>query len=64
MFDSSVAAWERRLASGQDGNVMLGRINAMGKERSLGGFANWTDRIAAGELPPAPPAAGDRAQPV
>ena len=55
VFDSSVAAWERRLQSGQDGGVMMARINAMGKERSLAGFANWTDRIAAGELPPAPP---------
>ncbi len=55
VFDSSVAAWERRLQSGQDGGVMMARINTMGKERSLGGFANWTDRIAAGELPPAPP---------
>ncbi|MGH9253593.1 MAG: carboxypeptidase-like regulatory domain-containing protein, partial [Vicinamibacterales bacterium] len=55
VFDSSVAAWERRLQSGQDGTTMIGRINTMGKERALAGFANWTDRIAAGELPPAPP---------
>jgi hypothetical protein len=55
VFDSSQAAWERRLNSGQDGNVMIGRINTMGKERALASFANWTDRIAAGELPQAPP---------
>ena len=55
VFDSTVAAWERRLQSGQDGGTMVARIAAMGKERSLAGFANWTDRIAAGELPPSPP---------
>ncbi|HEY5618955.1 MAG TPA: carboxypeptidase-like regulatory domain-containing protein [Vicinamibacterales bacterium] len=55
VFDSTMAAWERRLQSGQDGGTMIGRIATMGKERSLAGFANWTDRIAAGELPPAPP---------
>jgi hypothetical protein len=54
-FDSSVAAWERRLQSGQDGSVMVARIAAMGKQRALGAFANWTDRIAGGELPPVPP---------
>ncbi|MBM2813162.1 MAG: hypothetical protein HW416_3921 [Chloroflexi bacterium] len=55
VFPSSVAAWERRLQSGQDGATMIGRVNAMGKARSLAGFADWTDRIAAGEMPPAPP---------
>jgi hypothetical protein len=55
VFDSSVAAWERRLQSGQDGSTMVARITTMGKERSLAGFANWTDRIKAGELPPPPP---------
>ncbi len=38
VFDSSVAAWERRLQSGQDGGVMVARITTMGKERSLGGL--------------------------
>ena len=54
-FPSSVAAWERRLLSGQAGAGMSGSLNQFGRERALAMFANWTDRIAAGELPPAPP---------
>ena len=54
-FASSAAAWERRLQSGQDGGTMIGRVNAMGKTRAIAGFADWTDRIAAGALPPTPP---------
>jgi hypothetical protein len=54
-FPSSVHAWERRIQSGQAGGNMLSGISALGKERALKEFADWTDRIAAGELPPAPP---------
>ena len=54
-FDSSVAAWERRVQSGQAGGNMMGRLNQMGRQRALELFADWTDRIAAGELPPSPP---------
>ena len=54
-FESSVAAWERRLQSGQVGGVMSGRLNTFGRRRALGMFADWTDRIAGGEVPPAPP---------
>jgi hypothetical protein len=50
-FDSSVAAWERRLQSGQAGGQMIGRIVQNGQQRSLEMFADWTDRIASGELP-------------
>jgi hypothetical protein len=53
-FESSVAAWERRLQSGQAGNQMIGALNQFGRERVLESFADWTDRMAAGELPPAP----------
>ena len=31
---------------------MIGGISQLGKERALAMFADWTDRIAAGELPP------------
>ncbi|MBI3940248.1 MAG: carboxypeptidase regulatory-like domain-containing protein, partial [Acidobacteria bacterium] len=55
IFDSSSAAWERRILSGQAGGNMLGGLNQLGKERALAMFADWTDRVAAGELPPAPP---------
>src|SRR5207245_9131906 len=34
---------------------MMGGIGRMGRERALAMFADWTNRIAAGELPPAPP---------
>jgi hypothetical protein len=54
-FPSSAAAWERRLMSGQAGNNMISTINQLGHERALALFADWTDRIAAGEVPAAPP---------
>jgi hypothetical protein len=52
---NSVAAWDRRIQSGQAGSGMLGTIITMGQDRALGMFADWTDRIAKGELPPTPP---------
>jgi hypothetical protein len=54
-FDSSVAAWDRRVQSGQAGGQMNNGITNMGRRRALAMFADWTDRIAAGEVPPAPP---------
>ncbi|HMC58958.1 MAG TPA: carboxypeptidase-like regulatory domain-containing protein [Candidatus Solibacter sp.] len=54
-FDSPAKAWERRIQSGQAGGNMLGGIGQLGKDRALAMFADWTSRIAAGELPPAPP---------
>ena len=50
-FDSSEAAWVRRVQSGQAGGNMVRALTA-----NLGGvpfkyLADWTDRIAAGELP-------------
>ncbi len=54
-FDSPGLAWERRLMSGQIGPQMTGALNNFGHERGLGMFADWSTRIAAGELPPVPP---------
>jgi len=54
-FPNSAALWERRIQSGQAGAQMAGGLNAMGKERALQMFADWTDRIDKGEVPPAPP---------
>jgi hypothetical protein len=54
-FDSSVAAWDRRVQSGQAGGQMSNGITQMGRRRALAMFADWTDRIAAGEVPSAPP---------
>jgi hypothetical protein len=50
----SEAAWERRVRSGQAGNQMSGQLGRMGR-RAVEMFADWTDRIASGEVPPAPP---------
>ncbi|HYW13279.1 MAG TPA: carboxypeptidase-like regulatory domain-containing protein [Longimicrobium sp.] len=54
-FESSVQAWQRRLQAGQAGGAMIGSLQQMGAPRTLRMFADWTDRIAAGEVPPAPP---------
>jgi hypothetical protein len=54
-FPSTAAAWDRRVASGQAGGGMSGALNRFGRERVLNMFADWTDRITGGELPPAPP---------
>src|SRR5687767_1058473 len=53
-FQSSEKAWARRPTSGQAGGAMAGAVQQMGP-RTLRMFADWTDRIAAGEVPPAPP---------
>ena len=54
-FPSSVAAWQRRLQSGQAGAQMMGTVSQLGAQRAFAMFADWTDRIAAGEMPPTPP---------
>lgn len=54
-FPSHVEAWERRLLSGQAGNGMSGGLNQFGRKRILAAFADWTQRIADGEVPQAPP---------
>ncbi len=54
-FDSSVAAWGKRIQVGQAADIMTRIIVGLGRQRSLAMFADWTDRIAAGELPPVPP---------
>src|SRR5262245_7152254 len=54
-FPSQVLAWDRRIPSGQAGGNMVGGLNQLGKERALLLFADWTDRINRGEVPPAPP---------
>ncbi len=54
-FESSVAAWQRRVQSGQAGTDMMRTLNTLGSKRALEMFSDWTDRVAAGEVPPAPP---------
>jgi hypothetical protein len=50
-FESSVEAWTRRIQSGQASGTMVGAITRMGPARALGELADWTDRIAEGEVP-------------
>jgi len=54
-FESSVEAWQRRLQSGQAGDWMTASVHQWGAEGTLKMFADWTDKIAAGAVPPAPP---------
>ena len=50
----SQAQWMRRVQSGQAGPDMVGQIGAMGP-LAVHNLADWTDRIAAGQLPAAKP---------
>lgn len=54
-FPNAVAAWDRRIQSGQDGGAMSNGLNTLGRTRALALFADWTDRIAHGAVPKAPP---------
>src|SRR5499426_3307715 len=53
-FPNSVAAWERRVKSGQAGPNMTSGMSAFGP-RGYKMYADWTDRITGGAIPPAPP---------
>ena len=55
-FKTSADAWFRRIHSGQASDIMLRNIGHIDATRALANFANWTDRIAAGEVPFAAPA--------
>ena len=54
-FDSTLAAWDHRVKMGQRGSQMTNVMSRFGRERGLKMFADWSDRIAAGAVPPAPP---------
>ncbi len=54
-FDTSAAAWDRRIQSAQVGSMMSAVATRMGRKRALAEYGDWTDRIKAGELPPVPP---------
>ena len=54
-FDSTVDAWEYRIRAGGASSAMAVEINRMGRPRALQLYADWSDRIAAGALPPVPP---------
>jgi len=54
-FDSSQAAWMRRIQSGQAGRDMVQTAMGTLKGVPIKYLADWTDRIAAGELPASTP---------
>ena len=54
-FKSSEAAWARRVQSGQSGPTMVNIIAGQFNSTPIQYFADWTDRIAEGELPHAKP---------
>jgi hypothetical protein len=53
-FASTEQAWMRRVQSGQAGQQMAGQLARLGG-MSVKNFADWSDRIASGELPHATP---------
>jgi hypothetical protein len=55
-FEDTKMAWDRRIQSGQAGGGMSARFTQVGRARALAMYADWTDRIAKGELPSATPA--------
>jgi hypothetical protein len=54
-FENSYAAWVRRVQSGVASEIMARNLGELDAQRALKLFADWTDRIAAGELPFAKP---------
>jgi len=54
-FSSSADAWERRIQSGQAMTQMVNVIGRLDTQLAFHLFGDWTDRIAAGELPFAQP---------
>ncbi len=54
-FASSKEAWARRVVSGQAMTQMANNLGRLDPKRATELFADWTDRIAAGELPHSQP---------
>src|SRR5437867_3340886 len=54
-IQASIQAWTRRLEAGQARTNMAVTLGRFGPQKALSLFADWTDRIAAGELPFAKP---------
>ncbi|HKW92484.1 MAG TPA: carboxypeptidase-like regulatory domain-containing protein [Methylomirabilota bacterium] len=54
-FASSTEAWSRRIVSGQAMTQMTNNLNRLDPQRAIALFAEWTDRIAAGDLPASEP---------
>jgi len=54
-FESSYAAWMHRLQTGPSAENMIRGVNELDTQIALKNFADWTDRIAKGELPKTKP---------
>jgi hypothetical protein len=60
-FESHELAWDYRVGTGQDSGAgpaddgMSARLSGLGRGRALKMFADWTRRVAAGDVPEAPP---------
>jgi hypothetical protein len=54
-FKESFAAWTHRVQVGPAAEIMVRNLSEIDTPRALRNFADWTDRIAAGELPKARP---------
>src|SRR3989475_9307909 len=49
-FTPSEGVWARRITSGQAMTAMVNALSRIDSQRAVQLFAEWTDRIAAGEL--------------
>jgi len=54
-FANGHEAWTRRIQSGQASTNMVNTVDRMGTQAALKMFGDWTDRVAAGELPASKP---------
>lgn len=54
-FETPEEAWIYRTQLGVRGGAMAGAFATFGQQSAARVFADWTTRIAAGEVPPAPP---------
>jgi hypothetical protein len=54
-FNSSFEAWMHRVQVGPAAEIMVRDLGEIDTQRALRNFADWTDRIAKGELPKAKP---------
>ena len=54
-FASHAEAWDKRVQFGQSGAYMSNQLSQLGRPRAIKMLSDWTERIAKGEVPPAPP---------
>jgi hypothetical protein len=54
-FASGYEAWTRRIQSGQASTQMVNNIDRLGTQATLKMLGDWTDRVAAGEIPASKP---------